>query len=120
MINLWFLLGTLFLGLGSIGIFVPLLPTTPLVILAAACFARSSPRMDQRLLDNRVFGPLIVDWNEHRAIPMRAKVLAVTMITVFGGLAIVLVDPAWAKLALGALFLSVIAWLLTRPSPPMA
>jgi len=71
MINLWFLLGTIFLSLGSIGIFVPLLPTTPLVLLAAACYAKSSPKAHQRLLDNKYFGPMLRNWETNRCLWVR-------------------------------------------------
>lgn len=108
--------GFLSLLLGALGVVLPLLPTTPFVILAAACFSRSSPRLHRRLLDNRVFGPLIVEWSEHRRIPRRAKILAVSMIVVSGGLAIVLVGSLWARVALVVLFVAVIGWLVTRPS----
>lgn len=108
--------GYLSLGLAAIGVVLPLLPTTPLVILAAYFFAKSSPRMHQRLLDNRIFGPLIVEWSEHGAIPRRAKMLAVSMIVAFGGLAIYLVGFVWAKVALAVLFVAVISWLLSRPT----
>lgn len=110
--------GWLSLGLGAIGVIVPLLPTTPLVILAAYFFARSSPRLHQWLLDNRVFGPLIAEWSEHRSIPRRAKILAVSMIVIFGSMAIYLVEFIAARLALGVLFASVMTWLLTRPTSP--
>lgn len=108
--------GFVSLTVGAIGVVVPLLPTTPLVILAAYFFARSSPQMHQRLLDSRVFGPLIHDWTEHRSIPLRAKILAVSMIVLFGSFAIWLLDPLWARLALGLFFVCIIAWLLTRPT----
>ena len=57
---------------------LPLLPTTVFVLLAASCFAKSSPRLYQKLLDNKCFGPIIRDWNEHRSIPLKAKRIALT------------------------------------------
>lgn len=85
MINLWFLLGTIFLGIGSIGIFVPLLPTTPLVLLAAACYAKSSPKAHQWLLDNRYFGSMVRNWETNRCVRVRVKWIAVPMIILVGG-----------------------------------
>ena len=116
----WLLLagGFVSLALGAIGVVLPLLPTTPFVLLAAYFFARSSPAMHQRLLQNRVFGPLIEEWSEHRAIPRRAKLLAISMIVVFGGISIVLVEFVAAKFALGAFFVIIISWLATRPTSP--
>lgn len=69
-------LGTLSVIVGLIGILLPGLPTTPFILLAAACFARSSPAMHQRLLNNRLFGPLLADWERHRSIPISIKWLA--------------------------------------------
>ncbi|CAM3687328.1 Inner membrane protein YbaN [Vibrio aerogenes CECT 7868] len=66
----WFLTaaGFLSLGLGVLGIFLPLLPTTPFVLLASACFMRSSPRFHRWLLNHAVFGPVIKNWQTRRAI----------------------------------------------------
>jgi uncharacterized protein len=69
-------LGYLMVGLGFVGIFLPILPTTPFLILAAGCFARSSPRLERWLLDHPRFGPLLRDWRERGAIPRRAKALS--------------------------------------------
>lgn len=73
-------LGTLFLGLGVAGLFLPVLPTTPFLLLAAACYARSSRRIFDWLLSHAHFGPLIREWREHRAIPYRAKRIALVLI----------------------------------------
>ncbi len=115
--GLYFVGGMTALVVGTIGIVVPLLPTTPLVILAAALFARSSPKMHQRLLRNRTFGPLIIAWNDDRRIPRRAKTLATVMIGAFGSFAvIVVVQQPWLRVALSVLFLTILTWLWTRPS----
>ncbi len=115
----WLLLaaGWLALFLALIGVLLPLLPTTPFVLVAAACFARSSPRTHQRLLANRVFGPLIVDWSEHRAVPLRAKVLAVSMIAITGALTIGFVlDTTWQRVIVGVTLATVSVWLVSRPT----
>jgi len=75
-------LGWVFVIIGIIGAFLPLLPTTPFLILAAACWARSSPRWRARLLATPGFGPAIQEWEESRTIPLRAKLMAIGMITV--------------------------------------
>lgn len=81
----WFALGFLALGLGALGVVLPLLPTTPFVLLAAFAFARSSERWHAWLLRHRIFGPLIIDWREHGAISRPTKaVSAVSMAGVFG------------------------------------
>jgi len=65
------------LALGGLGVVLPLLPTTPFVILAAFCFARSSPAFHARLLNSPTFGPAIRDWRDNRAISRRGKTAAV-------------------------------------------
>lgn len=67
--------------LGTLGIFLPGLPTTPFVIAAAACFVRASPRTHAWLLNHRFFGPPLRDWEKHRSIPRRIKLIALAMMT---------------------------------------
>lgn len=98
---------------------LPVLPTTPFLLVAAACFARSSPRFYDWLLSNRIFGPLIRDWREHRCIPLRAKIMAVVLITAVGGSSVVFfLRPVWAKGGLAALLIGLVVWLLRHPSSP--
>lgn len=77
----FWILGAIALILGIVGIFLPVLPTTPFILLAAACWAKASPRFHNRLLAHRHFGPIIKNWEERRAIPRRAKYLAYSMMT---------------------------------------
>jgi uncharacterized membrane protein YbaN (DUF454 family) len=74
--------GIFFVCLAGLGVVLPLLPTTPFLLVATACFAKSSPRFHQKLLDNKVFGPLITNWRETRSIPKKAKVIALLSIAV--------------------------------------
>lgn len=74
--------GGIALLLGVIGIVVPGLPTTPFVLLAAACFSRASPRLHGWLLNQRYLGPLIRDWECHRSLPRRIKWLAISLMLV--------------------------------------
>ena len=80
---LWISLGILFVGLGAIGVVIPGLPTTPFLILAAACFIRSSQRLYDWLIQNKTFGPYLKDYREGKGIPKKAKILAVSMIIIF-------------------------------------
>jgi uncharacterized protein len=109
--------GTLFLLLGLIGIFLPVLPTTPFVLLAAACYARASKRFHDRLLANRTFGPMIHEWEQHRSIPYRTKLTAIALMSVTLTASIVLfVEETWLKAVLAGIGLVVAAWLYSRPS----
>jgi uncharacterized membrane protein YbaN (DUF454 family) len=75
------IIGLLFVGLAILGVVLPILPTTPFLLVAAACFAKSSPRLQKKLLANKTFGPLIHEWQQHRSIPRKAKRIALlTMI----------------------------------------
>ena len=80
---LWAALGLGFVSVGGVGIVVPGLPTTPFLLLAAACFARSSPRLYRWLLENRHFGPLIRDYRAGRGVSARVKATAMTMMSIF-------------------------------------
>jgi uncharacterized membrane protein YbaN (DUF454 family) len=72
--------GIFFVGLAILGVVLPILPTTPFLLVAAACFAKSSPEMQQKLLENKTFGPLIHDWQKYRSIPRKAKRIALLTI----------------------------------------
>lgn len=73
----WLIVGLASLVLAGLGVALPLLPTTPFVILAAFCFTRSSPALHDRLLDSRTFGKAICDWRTHRAISRTGKTASV-------------------------------------------
>lgn len=81
----WAILGLISLGLGIIGVAVPLLPTVPFILLAAFCFARSSERLHDWLLTHPQFGPVIEDWNRSGAISPRVKrISTLSILAVFG------------------------------------
>lgn len=110
-------LGSVFLLLGLFGLFLPVLPTTPFLLLAAACFARSSRRIFNWLLSHPRFGPLIREWREYRAIPYRAKRTALVLIALSFGISIAFFVPGWpAKLAMGVGGLILMAWIARIPS----
>jgi uncharacterized membrane protein YbaN (DUF454 family) len=114
---LWGSAGALALATGIVGAFLPLLPTTPFVLLAAFCFSRGSTRCERWLLTHPRFGPLIRDWRESRSIPLRAKQLAWVMMAL---------GSAWAWWVLPARVgwipalccTAVGAWMWTLPSRP--
>ena len=88
--------GTFFVGLGIIGIFLPLLPTTPFLLLAAACYARSSKRFYNRLLNNKWFGNYIKNYRERKGVPLKAKVLSISFLWIVIGYSAIFVVNAFA------------------------
>lgn len=82
---LW-LAGTVSLALGLVGVVLPGLPTTPFVLLAAACYAKASPRLHGWLVNHRLLGPMVRDWEQHRSLTRRTKTIAITSMTVMVGL----------------------------------
>lgn len=107
--------GVVALALGLIGIVVPVLPTTPFVLLAAACFARASARLHAALLGHRVLGPIIHEWQEYRAMPRRAKRFAYGLMLVSFGTSILLMESVWHRLMLAALGLGLTFFLWRVP-----
>tara|TARA_B100000686_G_scaffold179347_1_gene186299 strand:+ start:551 stop:961 length:411 start_codon:yes stop_codon:yes gene_type:complete len=79
-----FLIGLLMFGLGIIGIAVPGLPTTPFMILAAACFVRSSDRFYKLVINNKIFGKTVSDYRSGKGMPFRVKIIAWVMMWCFG------------------------------------
>ncbi|HRK37970.1 MAG TPA: YbaN family protein [Burkholderiaceae bacterium] len=73
--------GLLSLVLAVLGVVLPGLPTTPFVLLAAACFAKASPRLHHWLVNHRQLGPMVRDWEAHRSLPLRIKWLSTTLMT---------------------------------------
>ena len=115
----WIILGLLFLLLGAIGVVLPLLPTTPFVLLAAACFANSSPRMHGWLLSSELFGPMLRDWEKNQCVSRKVKLLSLSMMLVIGGISIGYFVPAgWPRLAgLGLLGLGCLTVLMLKTCP---
>jgi len=99
-------LGFLCVGLATLGVVLPGLPTTPFLLLAAACFARSSERFYGWLLGNPVFGPMIRDWRETRSMSRRSKAIALASIVVVGGASVIFViEHSVLKAVVAALLL---------------
>lgn len=90
-------LGSLFLILGIAGAFLPVLPTTPFLLLTAACYARASTRFYNWLLNNRLFGPTVIEWRRYRSIRYRTKWTAILLMAVTLGVSIVFFVP-WPTL----------------------
>lgn len=112
------LVGWLSVGLALAGSVLPLLPTVPFLLLAAACFSRASPRFHDWLLGHPRLGPPIAQWRDHRAISRRAKRLAVVSILASFGISLALGVPYWALGLQAATLSAVTVFILTRPDSP--
>ena len=111
--------GLLSTALAVLGIFLPLLPTVPLLLLAAACFARSSPRCHAWLREHRHFGPVLAAYQDDAGVPRRAKVSALLLIwTSIPLSALFLVEAIWLRLLLVLIALAVTSYLLWLPTRP--
>lgn len=96
-------IGLVFVGLAILGVVLPILPTTPFLLVAAACFAKSSPRMQKKLLANKTFGPLIYEWQQHRCIPRKAK--RISLLTI-------ILSVVWSAYLLQSLALTALVFAL--------
>ena len=104
--NMFRLIGFGFLSLGIVGVFLPLLPTTPFILVATACFARSSERWHRWILANSTFGPMVRNWEENRCVSRRVKLIAYLSMAIVGGCSVAYaVEPVWAKVTGGILIL---------------
>jgi uncharacterized membrane protein YbaN (DUF454 family) len=98
--GLYLVAGILSLAAGIAGAVLPVLPTTPFVLLAAACFARSSDRFYNAMLNHRIAGPIIADWREHRAMKRKTKQWAALMMALSFGTSMLVVPTMWHRLML--------------------
>ncbi len=112
---LWALAGIVALGLGIVGIFLPVLPTTPLVLLAAFCFGKGSPQLRRWITAHRTFGPMIDDWETTGAIPRKVKISACGIMAVTFAVCVIIALPVWVLVAQGTLMSVGAAYVLTRP-----
>nr|WP_114943634.1 YbaN family protein [Microvirga calopogonii] len=110
-------LGYASLALGILGIFLPLLPTTPFVLLAVWCFARSNPALADKLYNHPRFGPLLTTWRDQRAIPRHAKIYALATLALSYALILWLAEGRILPVVLAAIMGSVALYIATRPTP---
>ena len=116
---LWLILGLLFVAIGLIGVVVPGLPTTPLMILAAACFAKSSQRFYDWVIANKMFGHHVKNYREGRGIPARSKRAIIPVLWIFVLFAVFVGIPGglfYAKIAIMILAVIGTAFILRIPN----
>ncbi|MDF2820489.1 MAG: uncharacterized protein K0R15_930 [Clostridiales bacterium] len=104
--------GTISLGLGMIGIFIPVLPTTPFLLLAAFCYLRSSKKLYTWLVNHRIFGTYIYNYMTYKAVKKRVKIVAIIFLWVSLGFSIIVVDNSHLRILLCIIGISVSIHLL--------
>lgn len=115
--TMWLCIGCLSLGLGAFGAVLPVLPTTPFVILAALAFGRSSPQLQALLENSPVFGPIISDWQAHGAIAVRFKLLSIVMMAAVFGTSLALSAPLIVMVVQLICMTGAALFILSRPNP---
>ena len=115
---IWIVVGIVALALGAIGVFLPLLPTTPFILLAAFAFANSNERLHNWLLEHNIFGPLVANWRHHGAISRGAKVAGVLSMIAVVALSIVFQVPTWIIVVQVIVLSAAALFILSRPLPP--
>jgi len=109
--------GTFLVGLAVLGIFLPLLPTTPFLLLAAVCYARSSPKLYNWLLNNKYFGNYIRNYREGKGIPLKVKVISISLlILTIGYTSIFVIHLFWGKICLFLIAVGVSIHILSFPT----
>jgi hypothetical protein len=114
----WLVVGFVALALGALGIAIPLLPTTPFVLVAAFAFAQSSEKLHQWLVNHNVFGTLIDNWQRHGAISRRAKIASVVSMAAVLAISLAMRAPTAVIVVQLAVLGAAALFILTRPLPP--
>ncbi len=112
----WFTAGVIALIFGVVGIFLPILPTTPFLLITSACFMRASPKLHKWLTSHPYFGPPIVEWNKSKTIKKSIKNKAMIMIVISFILSIALAPILWVKVLLLVLGITLVSWFSTIPT----
>ena len=108
--------GTAALILGVIGIFLPVLPTTPFLLVAAACYARASTRLYEWLLGQPSLGPIVAEWRRSRSLPAGVKTRALVVVAITFGVSIVLIDGVMLRIGLVVIGVVLAAFLYRIPT----
>lgn len=114
----WVVVGVVSTAFGVAGVFLPLLPTTPFLLLAAFAFARSSPRLHAWLLGHPRLGPVVLEWQQHGAIRRSVKVLALAMMALSLAITVAMGFALWIVGSQALVLAAVAAFIVSRPEPP--
>lgn len=105
------------MALAFIGIFVPILPTVPFILLAACCYSRGSQKFYNWLIKHPKFGPAVIEWRDHRIVRPRAKVASVITIALSLSFPVFVIElPLWVRVSVSIIGVSVMAFLISCPS----
>ncbi len=108
----------LFVALGAVGAVLPVLPTTPFLIVAAWAAGKSSPELRRRLREHSTYGPALVAWQDHRVISRRAKLMSLSLMALSWVIVWLTVTTWWVPLLVAVTLASVGLYLATRPEQP--
>ncbi|MFN2099944.1 YbaN family protein [Altererythrobacter sp. MF3-039] len=111
--QLYFLGGLISLGLAGLGAVLPIMPTVPFLLVAVFCFARSSPKLQQKILDHPHWGPQVRDWNERRAISRPAKIMAIGAMAIGVGFTFFTLGHPFYLISIAILLIAG-TWIATR------
>lgn len=117
---LWITFGGLCVALAFVGVALPLVPTTPFLLVAAFAFARSSPRLHAWIMGHKRFGPMIRNWNEHGAISRPTKIVSLTVMAAMPPLSWYFGAPLWTVITQAVILSASGLFIITRPSGPRA
>lgn len=114
---LWVAVAAVSFSLGMVGIFLPLMPTTVFMLIAVYCASKGSPRFEAWIRSRHYVGPLLLAWEQERAIPRHAKLAAIGMIALSALIIVWSLDGGWLRWGLVAFLIIIALWLATRPEP---
>jgi uncharacterized membrane protein YbaN (DUF454 family) len=113
---LWFTLGHFFLLLGIVGVFLPVIPTVPFIVIASACYSKVSPKFRERLRNNRWFGKAVRDWEDERAISKRSKLIVFASLITSVIFVTIFLSILWIKMIVFIVAVFTACFILTRPT----
>jgi len=115
--HIFLAIGWVFTGLGFVGVVLPLLPTTPFLLVAVWAFSKSSPKLRRWLFAHPRFGHHLRNWFDQGAISRQAKIVSITFMTLSVGFSLLLSESLYLTISLGVIMVATATFILTRPTP---